>query len=128
MGICLVFPALGSVVRGRWPLLWFRCWVGQGGRIGRSAGGGAAAGAPAALVGSGAGVRWCGVAAGWFSVGGGTNRNPSVWCWLLIGVLGRWGLLGRLWESVEPAGLTVLLMSLVDGAPVPMLPGSWGPV
>ncbi|WP_445929698.1 PPW family C-terminal domain-containing PPE protein, partial [Mycobacterium tuberculosis] len=31
-------------------------------------------------------------------------------------------------ESVgQPAGLTVLADEFGDGAPVPMLPGSWGP-
>ncbi|WP_172669621.1 PPW family C-terminal domain-containing PPE protein, partial [Mycobacterium tuberculosis] len=40
--------------------------------------------------------------------------------------LGFVGTAGK--ESVgQPAGLTVLADEFGDGAPVPMLPGSWGP-
>ncbi|AIH79108.1 PPE family protein [Mycobacterium tuberculosis] len=42
------------------------------------------------------------------------------------GALGFVGTAGK--ESVgQPAGLTVLADEFGDGAPVPMLPGSWGP-
>ncbi|KCN50856.1 hypothetical protein, partial [Mycobacterium tuberculosis] len=42
------------------------------------------------------------------------------------GSLGFVGTAGK--ESVgQPAGLTVLADEFGDGAPVPMLPGSWGP-
>ncbi len=49
-------------------------------------------------------------------------------CWLRsgAGALGFAGTAGK--ESVgQPAGLTVLADEFGDGAPVPMLPGSWGP-
>ncbi|WP_252316146.1 hypothetical protein, partial [Mycobacterium tuberculosis] len=42
------------------------------------------------------------------------------------GAVGVGGTAGK--ESVgQPAGLTVLADEFGDGAPVPMLPGSWGP-
>ncbi len=91
---------------------------------------GAAAGAPAALVGCGAGVGWCGAPqARLVSAVEPAPASTSVSVLASdrgAGALGFAGTAGK--ESVgQPAGLTVLADEFGDGAPVPMLPGSWGP-
>ncbi|KBS26906.1 PPE family protein, partial [Mycobacterium tuberculosis XTB13-244] len=78
----------------------------------------------------GAGVGWCGVAAG--ALVSAVEPAPASTSVSVLasdrgaGALGFVGTAGK--ESVgQPAGLTVLADEFGDGAPVPMLPGSWGP-
>ncbi|NJI40334.1 hypothetical protein G3M79_20420, partial [Mycobacterium tuberculosis] len=92
---------------------------------------GAAAGAPAALVGSVAPVSG-GVVSPQARLVSAVEPAPASTSVSVLasdrgaGALGFVGTAGK--ESVgQPAGLTVLADEFGDGAPVPMLPGSWGP-
>ncbi|CFK20110.1 PPE family protein [Mycobacterium tuberculosis] len=92
---------------------------------------GAAAGAPAALVGSVAPVSG-GVVSPQARLVSAVEPAPASTSVSVLasdrgaGALGFVGTAGK--ESVgQPAGLTVLADEFGDGAPVPMLPGGWGP-
>ncbi len=131
-----------SNIFGAIPVWRVRCWgvgccggAGCGwcdgvGGVGGCAGGGCGCWRAGGVGGQcGAGVGWCGVAAGWL-VSAVEPAPASTSVSVLAsdrgaGALGFVGTAGK--ESVgQPAGLTVLADEFGDGAPVPMLPGSWG--